>query len=140
MFPAGSLVFFTVASGTGYGLVFLTIGADLIGLLAGGAALAAAGVGVGLALATAGLLASLAHLGHPLRARRAFGQWRSSWLSREGVCALACYGPAAAWLGIRLDAVAAGAAGPVRSRNSTESSNHWPIPSASAAERKMRST
>ena len=112
MFPAGSLVFFTAASGTGYGLVFLTIGADRIGLLAGGAALPAAGVGVGLALATAGLLASLAHLGHPLRAWRAFSQWRSSWLSREGVCAVACYGPAAAWLGTRLDAGTAGGLAP----------------------------
>ena len=104
MFPAGSLIFFTAASGTGYGLVFLTIGADCIGLLAPAAALPAAGVGSGLALATAGLLASLAHLGHPRRAWRAFGQWRSSWLSREGVFAVACYGPAAVWLGVSLDA------------------------------------
>ena len=39
----------------------------------------------------------LARLGHPERALRAFSQWRSSWLSREGVCAvvtlvlLGCY-------------------------------------------------
>ena len=111
MFPAGSLILFTTASGTGYGLVFLTIGADCVGLLGGAAALPAAGVGGGLALATAGLLASLAHLGHPLRAWRAFGQWRSSWLSREGVFAVACYGPAAAWLGVSLSADDAG--GPV---------------------------
>ena len=36
-----------------------------------------------------GLLASLLHLGHPERAWRALSQWRSSWLSREGVLAIA---------------------------------------------------
>jgi sulfite dehydrogenase (quinone) subunit SoeC len=34
------------------------------------------------------------HLGHPERAWRAISQWRSSWLSREGVMALATYVPA----------------------------------------------
>ncbi|MEO0678388.1 MAG: DmsC/YnfH family molybdoenzyme membrane anchor subunit, partial [Pseudomonadota bacterium] len=41
------------------------------------------------ALSVGGLLASTFHLGHPERAWRAFSQWRSSWLSREGVCAVA---------------------------------------------------
>jgi DMSO reductase anchor subunit len=31
------------------------------------------------------LLSSTAHLGRPERAWHAFSQWRSSWLSREGV-------------------------------------------------------
>ena len=39
-------------------------------------------------LVSAGLLSSVGHLGKPLRAWRAFSQWRSSWLSREGVAAL----------------------------------------------------
>jgi len=34
------------------------------------------------------------HLGHPERAWRAFSQWRSSWLSREGVLSVATYVPA----------------------------------------------
>src|SRR5262249_13630620 len=34
------------------------------------------------------------HLGKPLRAWRALSQWRSSWLSREGVAALLTYLPA----------------------------------------------
>jgi DMSO reductase anchor subunit len=34
-------------------------------------------------------MASTFHLGHPERAWKAFSQWRSSWLSREGVCAVA---------------------------------------------------
>ncbi len=45
--------------------------------------------------AVAGLLASTFHLGHPERAIKAFSQWRSSWLSREGVVAVAtlvCFG------------------------------------------------
>ena len=41
------------------------------------------------ALAVGGLLASTFHLGHPERAWRAFSQWKTSWLSREGVLAVA---------------------------------------------------
>jgi sulfite dehydrogenase (quinone) subunit SoeC len=52
------------------------------------------GVLIALALATAGLLASTLHLGHPERAWRAVSQWRSSWLSREGVVSLVTYLPA----------------------------------------------
>ena len=37
--------------------------------------------------------ASVGHLGQPLRAWRAFSQWRSSWLSREGVASLLTYLP-----------------------------------------------
>ena len=112
MFPAGSIILFTTASGAGYGLVFLVIGADLIGLFAGDAAIPLAGIGGGLALVTAGLFSSLAHLGHPERAWRALGQWRSSWLSREGVLAIASYGPIAAYLGTRLEAGGASGAAP----------------------------
>ena len=45
-------------------------------------------------LVTAGLLSSLLHLGHPERFLKALTQWRSSWLSREGVLAIITYGPA----------------------------------------------
>jgi sulfite dehydrogenase (quinone) subunit SoeC len=51
---------------------------------------------------TAGLMSSTLHLGHPERAWRATSQWRSSWLSREGVAAIITYVPAVlfglAWL------------------------------------------
>jgi len=40
------------------------------------------------ALAVGGLLASTLHLGNPQRALKAFSQWRTSWLSREGVSAV----------------------------------------------------
>ena len=51
-------------------------------------------LGLGLGLATFGLLSSTFHLGHPERAWRAFSQWRTSWLSREGVVAVLTYLPA----------------------------------------------
>lgn len=40
-------------------------------------------------LSIGGLAASTFHLGHPERAWRAFSQWKTSWLSREGICAVA---------------------------------------------------
>jgi DMSO reductase anchor subunit len=43
---------------------------------------------------TFGLLSSTFHLGHPERAWMAVREWRSSWLAREGVAALATYVPA----------------------------------------------
>ena len=49
---------------------------------------------IALSLITIGLLSSTFHLGHPERAWRAFSQWRSSWLSREGVAAVLTYVPA----------------------------------------------
>ena len=55
-----------------------------------------AALALALAAITVGLLSSTLHLGHPERAWRAFSQWRSSWLSREGVLALATYLPAGA--------------------------------------------
>jgi DMSO reductase anchor subunit len=39
-------------------------------------------------------VSSTFHLGHPERAWRAFSQWRSSWLSREGVMSVATFAPA----------------------------------------------
>jgi len=47
-----------------------------------------AALALAFAAITAGLLSSMFHLGQPQRAWRAFSQWRSSWLSREGVLAV----------------------------------------------------
>ncbi len=44
-------------------------------------------------LVAVGLLSSTAHLGRPERAWRAFSQWRTSWLSREGIMAVLTFGP-----------------------------------------------
>ncbi|MBU4531674.1 MAG: dimethyl sulfoxide reductase anchor subunit [Hoeflea sp.] len=85
MHPAVSVIFFTVASGAGFGLIFL-LG---LGFPVGDGALRAFIVSLaGGGLAVAGLLASTFHLGHPERAWRALSQWRSSWLSREGIAAI----------------------------------------------------
>ena len=46
-------------------------------------------------LAAGGLASSVFHLGRPERAWRAFSQWRSSWLSREGVLSVLTFLPAA---------------------------------------------
>jgi sulfite dehydrogenase (quinone) subunit SoeC len=100
--PAFSVIFFTTASGAGYGLLALLGVAAPWGALPADRLFGLAANGAGLALVTAGLLASTAHLGRPERAWRALSQWRSSWLSREGVAALATYFPAglfaAAWV------------------------------------------
>lgn len=111
MRPTFSIIFFTVMSGAGYGLLFL-LGLDLalgaptdIFLVSRAHAAAmtldprfglSAALATGFVLTSAGLLASVAHLGQPRRAWRAFSQWRSSWLSREGIAALATCVPMAA--------------------------------------------
>ncbi len=93
MNPAYSVIFFTTASGAGYGLIFLLA---LFGALNGVPIdpwFGAIGLGLGTALVTGGLLSSTIHLGHPERAWRAYSQWKSSWLSREGVLATTTYVP-----------------------------------------------
>jgi DMSO reductase anchor subunit len=94
MHPAFSVILFTTASGAGYGLL------ALLGVL-GPAGLLPADRWFGLSAfilaflpITFGLLASTFHLGHPERAWRAMSQWRSSWLSREGLLAVITYIPA----------------------------------------------
>lgn len=94
MHPAPSIVFFTTASGAGYGLLFWLGLLPTLGLMSLTPGLAIAALLLALALITAGLLSSTLHLGRPERAWRALSQWRSSWLSREGVAALATYPPA----------------------------------------------
>jgi DMSO reductase anchor subunit len=56
-----------------------------------------AGLGIALALVALGLVSSTFHLGRPERAWRAFSQWRTSWLSREGVLAMLTFVPAGLW-------------------------------------------
>ena len=93
MHPAFSVIFFTTASGAGYGmLVVLAIifGFDLLPVDQN---VGIAGLGLSFLLVTSGLLSSMFHLGHPERAWRAMTQWRSSWLSREGVLSVVTYGP-----------------------------------------------
>lgn len=93
MHPAYSIIFFTTASGAGYGLLALLGVLSASGVLRPDLWLGLAAFIFGLGLVTFGLLSSTFHLGHPERAWRAFSQWRSSWLSREGVLAVATYVP-----------------------------------------------
>lgn len=86
MHPAPSVILFTVLSGLGFGFL-AALGVGLVQPPAGWTAFALWGLGYGLAVG--GLLASTSHLGRPERAWRAFSQWRSSWLSREGIAAVA---------------------------------------------------
>jgi DMSO reductase anchor subunit len=95
MHPALSVVFFTTATGAGYGLLALLGVLAALGAVAPDRWLGLTALGLALGLITAGLLSSTLHLGHPERAWRAFSQWRSSWLSREGVASVATYVPAA---------------------------------------------
>lgn len=85
MHPAPSVIVFTTLSGLGFGLLFF-LGLGLPDV-SGWVAFVFFALGFGLAVG--GLLASTFHLGHPERAIKAFSQWRSSWLSREGVAAVA---------------------------------------------------
>ncbi|MCC7321965.1 MAG: dimethyl sulfoxide reductase anchor subunit [Rubellimicrobium sp.] len=104
MHPAPSIILFTTFSGAGFGLFFwLGLGWPApVHWAAFGPHLLAG------ALAGGGLVASVFHLRHPERALRALSQWRSSWLSREGLAALAAllvmalHGAAAVFAGVRI--------------------------------------
>ena len=112
MRPAASLIIFTTLSGLGFGLTAI-IGAGL--LKAPNQAWLIIHAMFSLGLIGIGIIASTWHLGHPERAWRALSQWRSSWLSREGVLAGATimllilyftgqlyFGNPSAWLGVWL--------------------------------------
>ena len=88
MNPAFSVIFLTTASGAGYGMLVWLGVLDLFGALPQERWFGVVAALLALALSAAGLLASTFHLGHPERAWRALSQWRSSWLSREGILGL----------------------------------------------------
>ena len=98
MHPAASIIVFTTLSGLGYGL------AAALGLGVLDPALISTKIAqvMALALVAAGLLSSTLHLGNPQRAWRALSQWRSSWLSREGVMALLTFVPLTAAAALEL--------------------------------------
>lgn len=93
MHPAFSVIFFTTASGAGYGLLVWLGVFGAAGLLPADRWLGVAAFGIAFALVGAGLLSSTFHLGHPERAWRALTQWKTSWLSREGVMAILTFIP-----------------------------------------------
>ena len=119
MRPTFSIICFTVLSGMGYGAWFvLGLGIALHALLCvplhdnevAGSVQALCthqyrpefALAVGFIFVGAGLSCSLGHLGQPQRAWRALSQWRSSWLSREGIVALLTFVPATLLIGREL--------------------------------------
>ena len=84
MHPAPSVILFTTFSGLGFGLLFW-LG---LGQPAPTGWVAFAFFALAYAMAVGGLLASTFHLGHPERVHLALTQWRTSWLSREGIAAI----------------------------------------------------
>jgi len=102
MHPAKSVIIFTVLSGAGFGLIALL--SFIVGIghtrLASGQwtmemmALAC----LAIILSSIGLISATFHLGNPQRAWRALSQWRSSWLSREGVLAMITLSLFSLWL------------------------------------------
>ncbi|MGE0726177.1 MAG: DmsC/YnfH family molybdoenzyme membrane anchor subunit, partial [Alphaproteobacteria bacterium] len=94
MHPALSVIVFTTASGAGYGLLALLGLLAPFGLVPASTWFGLAATGLALVAVAGGLLSSTLHLGHPERAWRAMSQWRSSWLSREGLAAVVSFFPA----------------------------------------------
>ncbi|MBT8079325.1 MAG: dimethyl sulfoxide reductase anchor subunit [Gammaproteobacteria bacterium] len=91
MHPALSVILFSTLSGLGFG-AFAWLGTGRVPDVA----LLPTAL-IAFALSVGGLTASTFHLGHPERAWRALSQWRSSWLSREGVAAVVTLALAAMW-------------------------------------------
>jgi DMSO reductase anchor subunit len=104
MHPAYSVILFTTASGAGLGLLAWLALLGMLDAVPADRWLGVVGLGLAFVLVAGGLIASTAHLGRPERAWRAFSQWRTSWLSREGVMAVATTVPAGmlgvGWVGL----------------------------------------
>jgi len=91
MHPAKSIILFTTISGMGYGLIIsLLMFQVYVGHTLSFISYFVIFI-VSMILISVGLLSSTLHLGHPERAHFALTQWRSSWLSREGVFAILLY-------------------------------------------------
>jgi sulfite dehydrogenase (quinone) subunit SoeC len=103
MHPAFSVIFFTTASGAGYGLLAWLGIVGSFDLLPAERYFGLASFAIAFAAVIGGLSASTFHLGRPERAWRAFSQWRSSWLSREGLVSVVTFLPAGifalGWIG-----------------------------------------
>jgi sulfite dehydrogenase (quinone) subunit SoeC len=101
MKPAFSVIFFTVASGAGLGLmIWLLVASMMSAHIRMPQTTFITGLIVAGLLITAGLCSSTLHLANRKNAIYSLARFKTSWLSREGVFALALY-PAAAlhmWL------------------------------------------
>ncbi len=91
MHPAFSVLIFTVTAGAGYGLLGWLSANELLVMFAMTAAQKITVGIIAMVLISIGLSASTWHLTNPKNAWRAFSRFRTSWLSREMVFALALY-------------------------------------------------
>lgn len=89
MKPALSVIFFTVSSGAGLGLLIALAFWAITQGVSPQAYLPV--LALGMTLTVAGLISSTLHLANPKNAWRAFSRMKTSWLSREGVLALALF-------------------------------------------------
>lgn len=93
MHPAKSVIFFTTFSGAGYGLFAMCLMLQILGIVPANENITFTSIIVAFIMVTLGLLSSVLHLGSPKNAWRAMSQWKSSWLSREGLLAVITYIP-----------------------------------------------
>ena len=93
MKPDIAIIYFTVCSGTGYGMIISLLSILFNYNLEVSLNIKFIILFLSFFLISSGLIASTIHLGHPERAWRALSQWKSSWLSREGVAAILTFFP-----------------------------------------------
>lgn len=93
MHPAYSAIVFTTFSGAGYGLLIMLALFGVTGGLPADRWFGFVAFTLAFLMIFVGLLASTYQLGHPERVFRAFSQWKSSWLSREAILAVATFIP-----------------------------------------------
>ena len=92
MKPALSVIFFTVSSGAGLGLLVWLLIASLMGdHIRMDATTFYKGAAIAAALITAGLMSSTLHLANRRNAIYSLTRVRTSWLAREGLLALSLY-------------------------------------------------
>ena len=92
MHPAFSVIFFTVTSGAGYGLMALLCLFNFLYLgMLFDKNIFLIFSGISAVLFTMGLISSTFHLANPKNAWRAFMRFRTSWLAREGLLAILFY-------------------------------------------------
>jgi DMSO reductase anchor subunit len=100
MKPALSIIFFTVSSGAGLGLLALIALVDVFSRDSLPPHALWRGALSGLVLVAAGLASSVLHLANPKNAWRSFSRFRTSWLSREAVFAAALFPVAALYIAL----------------------------------------
>jgi len=106
MHAAWSVLAFTVLSGAGLGALALIASVDLaaatrLWVAPGNAAVWLAAALAALVLVVVGLCSSVLHLANPRNAWRSMTRFRTSWLSREAVFALALLAVAVAYVAAR---------------------------------------